>query len=67
VRGVLQREEGWVQWKRGGPPPVPATKESKPCPDYARPSLHPGLAERAAEGEQKAAAAAARAQARQDA
>ncbi|GBF99688.1 hypothetical protein Rsub_12382 [Raphidocelis subcapitata] len=67
LRGVLRRAEGWVQWKRGGPPPAPAPKDAKACPDYERPPLEPGLAERVAEGEQKAAAAAARAQARRDA
>lgn len=73
VRAVLAREEGWAQWKRGGPPPLTAAAakgaagKGPACPDYERPPLEPPLARRVADGEAAEAAAAAKARARRDA
>jgi hypothetical protein len=68
VRNTLKREEGWVQWKRGGPPPAPTPgAKQTACPDFARPPATPGLAAAVAEGEAAAAAAAAKARARREA
>ncbi|KAI8468971.1 MAG: THO complex subunit 1 transcription elongation factor-domain-containing protein [Monoraphidium minutum] len=58
VRSVLRREEGWIRWKKGGPPPIPAGKIA--CPDFERPPLAPGLEERVTDGDAAAAATAAR-------
>jgi len=61
-----------VQWKRGGPPPLPLPAPGKDgkvlaCPDFERPALAPGVAARVAEGEAAAAAAAARGGSRREA
>ncbi|KIY92118.1 hypothetical protein MNEG_15845 [Monoraphidium neglectum] len=68
VRSALQREEGWVQWKRGGPPPIPPPKERvQPCPDFELQPPQRGLGERVAEGAAAAAAEATRTRARREA
>lgn len=69
MRNTLRREEGWAQWKKGAPPPLPTPKDGKgpACPDYERPPLRPPIAERVAEGAAGAGAAAAKAGARREA
>ncbi len=59
-----------MQWKRGGPPPVPAPPrdaKAQACPDFERPPGAATVAARVAEGEAAAAAAVARAKSRREA